>query len=1019
MSPDSEHTSNSASSPRRRGGERARVRGAAHAAVLPLLLGQLAGTAVAWSGMELQPPAPPTAPAADPAAAEGEAVLPVPAATTTGASGKAVPSGSLDLVEQYLQSRGLKSLLVEHLTQRFEQATGAERARMGERLARLMFQQLGATSDLAERQRLEERAKVFIRSVAESKSIGLRVELARTSYLRAEADAELLRVAAGSEEGRPLLISTMNQLHQQLMALGLEATRRVRQLEERLDAGKSTPQDDEDVTDARAMRSRAYYFAGWAAVYAGDLMTASASTQRPPGVPTAETLAASALECFGWHTGRAALERASLDRLPRVMLKHEHIARAVLGVSAALSLLGQDSESLRWLETIEAEPLAAAAAKAAAPLRRVDVLMNAARYSDARKLLLSLRASGPEGGAPTVMPTATDPCLAPAVARHVAATALRMLRDSKPPDASGELAKIAELALSDLIATGRVSDVLALAERYGTATLSDSGFVGVFVRGMLRLESALGELRTARGGKLDELPATEPVMVNRLREAAAMLDAAAAQPDAGKFPADLSRALYNAARGLYYAGIDTDAAERGERAFRLAERINPVLAQDSLWLAIVATEREAAKPGAGLIVSEKLGSTISLFVTRFPGSVRAATLLVRRPDKTGLTDAQAVETLLAVDAGSPLYADSRRTAAKILYRMFREHRPGTAAGDRQFAARRFLAVAEAVLEPDRRAAMAASGDAGKKQAETVMVLIRQMLDATLTLEPPDTARSEQLLATAESLLSSAGLDRSRLGRELLFRRLQMAIGRRDFDRAEVLQKEIEAPGDGLDPRFVESGRRLLYLNASARFKAQLAAKKPDEDELLREAKAVVNHGRRLIETVGTTSKSMTDTSVLVLHQDVASAAQWMYDKTGESEYRELAMRLDEAVLAVRPTDGASVSRMATLAEAAGDDAKALGYWRDLANTLPQTSDRWFEARFNTIRLMAKSDPATALTLLSQHKVLNPTFGPAPWDARFGELQAKLLGAQPPNAATPPAATAPAGGAAQPQGGGGR
>lgn len=909
---------------------------------------------------------------------------------------------------------------------------------MGERLARLMFQQLGATADLAERQRLEERARVFIRSVAESKSIGLRVELARTSYLRAEADAELLRAAAGNEDGRGALISTMHQLHQQLLTLGVEASRRVRQLEERLDAGKSTPQDEEDVTDARAMRSRAYYFAGWAAVYTGELITSSASGQRPPGVPTAETLAASALDCFGWHTGRAAMERANLDRLPRVMLKHEHVARAVLGVSAALSLLGQDSESLRWLDTIESEPLAAAAAKAAAPLRRVDVLMSAARYGDARTQLTAMRSAGPSGGAATVMPTAPDPYLSPAVARQVAATALRMLRDNKPPDASGELAKIAEMALSDLIASGRVGDVLALAERYGTSTLSDTGFVGVFVRGMLRLESALADLRTSRGGKLDELPATEPVMVNRLREAAAMLDAAAAQPDAGKFPADLARALYNAARGLYYAGIDTDASERGERAFEVAERINPSLAQDALWLAIVATEREAAKPGIGLIVAEKLGSKISLFVTRFPGSVRAATLLVRRPDKTGLSDAQAVETLLAVEASSPLYADSRRTAAKILYRMFREHRPGTAAGDKQFAARRFLAVAEAVLEPDRRAAMAASGEAGKKQAEVVIVLIRQMLDATLTLEPPDTARSEQLLATAESILSSAGMDRSRLGRELVFRRLQMAIGRRDFQRAESLQLELEAPGAGLDQRFVESGWRLLYLNASARFKAQLASKQPDDAELLREAKSVVTHGRRLIESVGTTSRSMTDTSVLVLHQDVASAAQWLYNTLGETEYRSLAMRLDEAVLAVRPSDGASASRMATLAEAAGDDEKALGYWRDLANSLPQTSDRWFEARFNTIRLIAKGDPANALTLLSQHKVLNPTFGPAPWDKRFGELQAKLLGtpspaspaqpgtgptgtgqAGPGPAGTGPAGTGPAAVPTQAPGGGGR
>ena len=992
-------------------------------------------------------------------------------ADSTAARGAAVAP---DALEKYLIARGLKSLLVEHLASRFEQTSGSEKARLGERLARLMFLQLSATNDLAERQRLEERAKQFIKAVGENKSVGLRIELARTSYLRAERDAESLAIAASPEESRATLSSTLAQLHLQLISLGQDAARRVRVLEEKLSSGQSVPSDEEEVGEARAMRSRAYYFAGWAGVYGAETIAAGAGN-RPAGVPSAESLSSGALECFGWHTGRSAMERASLDRLPLSLLKHEHVARAVLGIAGALAITAQVAEANRWLDALDSEPGVPAAVREAVGPRRISVLLTAGHYGEARRQVTLLRKGAPNVAGetanqmpPTGQGVKVSEAMLPAhIARAVAAHAMRLLAgDATHPaaggastDPNGDLQAIAETALADLIAARRTDDVLALAERFGTATIGDKGFVGVFVRGMLALEHSLRELRVARGGKLDEAPATDAAMINRLREASDTLDAATVQADAKSYELDVARAVYGGARAQYFAGSDATAAEKASRAFELAEKINAPLAQDSLWLGILALERQAAEVGSGALIAEKLSSAISLFVSRFPGTLRSATLLVKRPDKTGLSDAKAAEILLGVEADSPLFAESRRAASRILYRMFRDNRTG----DRQFAARRFLAVAGDVLEPDKRAAMAATGPEAVKAAESALLLIRQMLDASLTLEPPDVARSEQLLTAAESLVNYNALDRTRFGRELVFRRFQLAIGRSDFTTAEKLAADLDAPGEGHDTRFVEASSRLLFVNANARFKAELANAFASQklanpststqrgtvqlssenisnvEKLNTEAEAVVRFGGRLIESIGTTARTLSDTGVLAMHHDVAAACEVLFATTSSVQQRDLAMKLDKAIISVRPGDNVSLMRLAAMSENAGDDALSLASWRELSSAVPETSERWFVARYNTIRLTAKTDKPAAVTLLRQHILLHPTLGPSPWNIRFTELQTTLLStpgtgqnASPnaaPNAApaspTPaslpgavPGATSPAG-PAPTTGGGGR
>ena len=50
---------------------------------------------------------------------------------------------------------------------------------------------------------------------------------------------------------------------------------------------------------------------------------------------------------------------------------------------------------------------------------------------------------------------------------------------------------------------------------------------------------------------------------------------------------------------------------------------------------------------------------------------------------------------------------------------------------------------------------------------------------------------------------------------------------------------------------------------------------------------------------------------------------------------------------------------------------------------------WYEARYESIRLLFEVDPESARVAMRQHITLYPTLGPSPWDSRFRELARSL------------------------------
>ena len=75
--------------------------------------------------------------------------------------------------------------------------------------------------------------------------------------------------------------------------------------------------------------------------------------------------------------------------------------------------------------------------------------------------------------------------------------------------------------------------------------------------------------------------------------------------------------------------------------------------------------------------------------------------------------------------------------------------------------------------------------------------------------------------------------------------------------------------------------------------------------------------------------------------------------------------------------------------AAGDAGLALRCWQRILGGVPGESGDWFEARYETLRLIAASEPEKARQVCAQHRVLYPDDGPKPWGEKIREIAARL------------------------------
>ena len=264
----------------------------------------------------------------------------------------------------------------------------------------------------------------------------------------------------------------------------------------------------------------------------------------------------------------------------------------------------------------------------------------------------------------------------------------------------------------------------------------------------------------------------------------------------------------------------------------------------------------------------------------------------------------------------------------------------------------------------------------------IMALSRQLLDAMLGLSVPDVSRTERVFQSLQDVSVKLGLDTSDLAAEIAYRRLQVALARGFEDEIEARLTELHAIGG----RYATAADRLLYRRAYDDW-----TRAPHDTDL---AVAVVRHGLNLMTQFGEDAEALNDPVVYGLHDTVASAAAVVWRLDQDVRMREIAIEIDERLIVSGRRSPGVLTRFAELSESAGRIEDALDAWRTLLAGYDAESEDWFEARYQSLRLLLEIDQARARVVMDQHKLLHPSYGPEPWGEKLSDLDKQIPAAAP-------------------------
>ena len=852
----------------------------------------------------------------------------------------------IDPLVAYLSERGLDSVLAAHLRKRLSESVGPERADAAEQLGKLYVRQLAVEGDSERRKALEARSRELLQQVPDSESFELRIALAKATYLQAEEIAERRQLRVATDEDIAEATRVIRATQPVFEDIAGKLRRKVDPLEKREALARDADLEAirQELSEARRLRSLAAYYAGWAAYYNSLLTGETAQAGR-------------ALEYFGVVLNAIPGRGASIERVPKDTLRYDHVARSAVGCALATNALRRDVESLRWLQLLdECDELPPAVQKQLLS-RKLMIFASNNRWSDIEVLLKRSRTGEDGVVVPLDVPTAR---LAAVLALEAAQS--ESTREGLKPTIDA----VAQIALGDLVAKGEVGHVLDLVSRYGTAPISTQGFVVLYVRGLQSFErarTAHRELASKLNISPDE-PTTQTDILTLYRDATEILSSACQSPDSATFPNELSRARVQRGLSLFYSNNFDGAADEFERAFQDASAEVPK--RDALWYAIVTLDRSVENGRSDQTARRDRLAT--LYLKTFPGSENATKLLLRQTRAEGVSENEAIDILLKVPSESPLYEAARRQASRMLYQAVRR----TSGTEKEFIAIRFLDIAREVLRLEQARALAGKDQTNAEAAQAAILRARQVLEGICSLQSPDQDRAKEAFDSIDTVANFHGIDIKSLGPELTFRKLQLAIARADTQQTIRHSDELRAQGGP----FALSATRLLFKRAVDLWKR--------DGESISAAQEVVRSGSALIGVLNASQPS--DPSQLAIaREQVAAAATLLARVQSDTAMRDLAISTDQAQLQSGQRTASALRRLARALEGTQRKSEALSAWEELVSGLPVGQDDWYEARYESLRLLVELKPSDGAAALRQHRVLFPADGPEPWGTKIREL----------------------------------
>lgn len=631
-----------------------------------------------------------------------------------------------------------------------------------------------------------------------------------------------------------------------------------------------------------------------------------------------------ALEAFGWLFG-AKGQLPTIDDLNHASLEYEHVARAAIGTAMCKALDGDLITARSWLKRVESDHAVDTLIKEQALVRR---LQTEAIGGDWAELLVVINQLHEKRDAPLQTPEA----------RFVAIKILQARERSRGTDLQSD--QLIMVVLEDLIKYGEIGHILDLQRRFGSLPLLTDRFISQYATALMALEEAEAS---------DGLYAT----------AASLFANAIGSKDAAEFPSE----LLDCQMKLAYCEI------RSKRPTEALKVIGGVLDEDpaepileqARWLRLVAMDL-AIQAGGTKLDSDR-NRAILEYILAYPEKKNTAKLLLSHGVINGVDFHTAINALIALPDDDPSAASAHRMLVQLFHKQYRESQRTD-----QAAAMNAIEQAEWIWShsPDEPADLA--------DAMSRLAVVRMVLD--ITMDDIEKYRGLITRALIRGLLL-VNSDPKMLAHkdEILFRRIQFLLDTEDMDRAEGELAQM-SDRSGI---YAQSATRYIFASAIAIWK--------DEAQTPPNARRVVRLGTQLIEFMLPPSQQPIDANLSAILSTIAQAARSTAETNQDPSDEALAYRLIQMVLDRGVPNEALLRMAAEMAEIRADHAVALDAWLRLLSQYTPNEPQWYEARYESFRLLLLTDPQRARQAIDQYRVLYPTPGPEPWGTKIQNILA--------------------------------
>lgn len=631
---------------------------------------------------------------------------------------------------------------------------------------------------------------------------------------------------------------------------------------------------------------------------------------------------------FGWLLG-AKGELPELATLNESTLEYDHVARSAIGVAMAYAQSGDGLLARSWAGLVVESQDAMPDARVAAEDRLLQILAMDGDWLKVDEWLSVLN----EARSGTTPMSVAD-------ARFLALRSLEAMQQSTKRRGGAAVAKkVARKAIKQLVEHNEIGHVLDLYRRFDSLPMLADSFITNYAR-------ALGELNDAEqaGGS------------GMYASVAALFAQALDAPDASRFPRERDDCTLKLAYVEIRSGRASEAIKICDRLIKQSS--NEVAVEEARWMRIAAID--SINIDAGRSSSEKLELAVREYITAYPASPKSAKLILRHAMQGTVDPRVAIETLSAIGDDDPLAIPARRTLVSLQYKQLRAN----GFGDSEQIAL-VLGMVRWIDEREQ------SEMSDLNEAKARLGTIRVGLDLVFRASPPDQKLAEHLIMKGYAVLSfdqSLSVHRA----EFVYRQVELSLLAGRLKDAMDLLAELES----LDQSRAQNARVLLLNDAIGKWNTQHSTTN---------ARRLVDLGTGVLAKQLPAHPKPMNAQVSNMARLIAQASAYLWTQSKDTSARDLALRMSLLVLDRGYPTEPGLRLTAELCAQTNDQKHELDAWLRLLAAYPTSDDRWYESRYQSLRVMFELDQDRARSAFAQFKVLHPTLGPAPWNTKIAAL----------------------------------